>query len=986
MPRDILVKRDMRQDLEQRMQERTLELEVANETLRGIIGGLARQLDAVRRFRRVATQLIYARGLELLCEQILDTAVALLHPGSASIQMFHPERGSKGEFRLTGHRGFSAETARRWECVVPAERTTCGEVLRTGKRVALRDVRECDFLAGSDELQAYLDAGIQAVQTTPLFSKSGALLGMVSTHWPEPHELSPRESHALNVLARLAADSIERVRSQDAPRASQQRLASIYDTLSDVIFHLAVGPEHQFRFISVNAAFLRVTGLGREAVVGKTVEEVIPEPSLTMVLGKYQQAIAERTTVLWEETSDYPTGRLTGEVSVTPVFDSTGKCTHLIGSVHDITERKRSETALRDSEERFRNMAERQREGEVQLASAQRLAMVGSFEWNIERNVMKWSEETLRILGLPEEPSSLAACLNCVHPKDRQKFLEIERQVASSDTPVEVEYRIVRPGGEVRIVRSIAEGIKNDRGALVRVVGASQDITDQVEARDRLLESEQRLKSAQELAHVGSWHWDLEANQVSCSEECIRIFGQPEDYKPSFEALLTMITPRDSERVAREITAAIAGKIGYSTEFQIVRPDGELRTIAFASRVLLSAEDLPRHIFGACQDVTETRRGQEEALARQKLETVGTLANGIAHDFNNILGGVLAQADLALTELDSGSFPKAELKAIRDVAMRGAEIVRELLTYAGTESPALVPLDVSQVVEEMLGLLKVSVSKHARIETDLARDLPAVRANAAQISQLVMNLVTNASDAIGDRSGIIRVITRRVTVRSAAAERRSSSEADYLQLEVSDTGRGMTPETQAKVFEPFFSTKSTGRGIGLAVVDGIVRSLGGTIQLESELGRGTTIRISLPAAESDYKASGGTRFDGEEPRQSTVTTVLVVEDEAPLRQAVSKMLARSGVFVIEAPDGASALDAIRTHEDRIDILILDITIPGASSREIFEEALRLRPEVRVIVTSAYSEDVAEESLRGPIQHFLRKPYRLGDLAVLIQTG
>jgi CheY-like chemotaxis protein len=215
------------------------------------------------------------------------------------------------------------------------------------------------------------------------------------------------------------------------------------------------------------------------------------------------------------------------------------------------------------------------------------------------------------------------------------------------------------------------------------------------------------------------------------------------------------------------------------------------------------------------------------------------------------------------------------------------------------------------------------------------------------------------------------------------------TEGDYLQLEVSDTGCGMRPETQAKVFEPFFSTKSTGRGVGLAVVDGIVRSLGGAIQLESEPGKGTTIRITLPAAETDSNCHAIDRAGSdtvEAPRQSRATTVLFVEDEAPLREAVSKMLRKTGVFVIEAADGRTALDAIRTERNGIDVVVLDITIPAASSTQVFEEAIHRRPEVRVIVTSAYSEEVAARSLRGSVKHFLRKPYRLADLAALIQTA
>jgi CheY-like chemotaxis protein len=195
----------------------------------------------------------------------------------------------------------------------------------------------------------------------------------------------------------------------------------------------------------------------------------------------------------------------------------------------------------------------------------------------------------------------------------------------------------------------------------------------------------------------------------------------------------------------------------------------------------------------------------------------------------------------------------------------------------------------------------------------------------------------------------------------------------------------MDSRIQAKVFEPFFSTKSMGRGIGLAVVDGIVRSLGGAIQLESVPGKGTTVRISLPLAGADSKAIdivGSDTVRG--PLPSRVTTVLVVEDEALLRHAVTKMLGKTGVFVIEAGDGEAALNAITNRQNHIDVMVLDITIPGASSREVLEEAIRVRPEMRVIVTSAYSKDVAAVSLRRPVQHFLRKPYRLLDLAGAIQ--
>jgi PAS domain S-box-containing protein len=799
---------------------------------------LATELQTLQ---HVASQLITAQGTEALYDQILDTALAILNADLASIQMFHAGRGTNGKLKLLAHRGFSAEAAKRWEWVGPDSRTTCGEALRTGRRVTVPDVRHCDFMAESEDLQAFLDVGIHAAQTLPLVSQSGELVGMVTTYWREPHELSESESRASHILARLAADSIERWMAEEALSENRQRLVSIYDTVKDVIFDLAVEPERQFSFVSVNAAFLKVTGLSREAVVGKTVNQVIPEPSLTMVLGKYRQAIEEHTTVLWEETSDYPTGRLTGEVCVTPIFDNTGTCTRLVGSVHDITERKRAEAALRKTE--------------AHLVIAQRLANLGSWERDEETGNTEFSDEMLRILGMPEyPPPTLAEFLNYVHPEDRERVWEGALRARSTAAQVAGEYRIVRADSEVRFVRSVLQAIRNEHGEVIRVVGATQDITD-------------------------------------------------------------------------------------------------------------------------------FKRAQEESLAHQKLESVGTLAGGIAHDFNNLLGGVLAQAELALAELDVGSSCKEELKAIREVAIRGSEIVRQLMIYAGKESEVIGRVDLSKIVLQMLALLKVSVSKHAVMITDLAEDLPPIPASPAQLRQIVMNLITNASDAIGDRDGVIRVTTRCATIRESAAVSESLLEGDYLVLEVSDTGGGMSPETQSRVFDPFYTTKSAGHGLGLAVVSGIVRSLGRRIRITSELGKGSKFQVLLPCPETTAAATIYPVAAIEEsvgPFRDAV--VLIVEDEDSLRSAVLKMLRKRGVEVLEAANGSAAIDLLRANRGKIDVILLDMTIPGASSREVVAEAVQSSPSVKVVLTSAYNEEILTPLLSASqIRGFIRKPFQFEEL-------
>jgi CheY-like chemotaxis protein len=358
------------------------------------------------------------------------------------------------------------------------------------------------------------------------------------------------------------------------------------------------------------------------------------------------------------------------------------------------------------------------------------------------------------------------------------------------------------------------------------------------------------------------------------------------------------------------------------------------------------------------------------------------LASGIAHDFNNLLGATLAQAELATAELAAGSKPDEELKQIREVAIRGSEIVRQLMIYAGKEGNVLERTDLSKTVQGMLGLLKVSVARHATIVTDLDENLPAVNASPAQLGQIVMNLVVNASDAIRDREGIIRVATRCVTVDHNTDVGTSDclSPGMYVELEVSDTGIGMSPETKSRVFDPFFTTKSPGRGLGLAVVQGIVRSLNGAIRITSELANGSTFEVLLPCA-----AAGGTDAETvahihEASAPLREATVLVVEDEDPLRMAVTRMLDKAGFRVLQVDNGSEAIEHLRGNAGEIDVILLDMTIPGAFSREVLAEAVQVRPKIRTILMSAYGEETARAVLSGAqIDGFVRKPFQFENL-------
>jgi PAS domain S-box-containing protein len=380
-------------------------------------------------------------------------------------------------------------------------------------------------------------------------------------------------------------------------------------------------------------------------------------------------------------------------------------------------------------------------------------------------------------------------------------------------------------------------------------------------AVDHLRESEARLKDAERMTHVGHWTWNIKTNRASWSDEVFRIMGQAEDYEPDYEAFLERIVySGDRDRLEKWVSDCLGEKRGGVIEYRIVRPSGEMRTVVFTSEVRFGEDGSSKRIFGTFQDVTDARRAQEESFARQKLESLGTLASGIAHDFNNLLGAVLAQAESAAAGLADGSDPSEELERIKEVAVRGSDIVRQLMIYAGNESDVLEFVDISEVIEGMSGLLKSAISRRVALVTDLGKDLPAIKAHAPQICQVVMNLVVNASDAIGDSNGKIRISTRRVTLgpNYAGVRAEALAEGDYIQLAVSDTGSGLTPEIQAQIFDPFFSTKSAGRGLGLPVIHGIVRRLRGGIRVESEVGKGTTFEILLPSEGNSARLSHDT--------------------------------------------------------------------------------------------------------------------------------
>ncbi|MBI5485599.1 MAG: response regulator [Deltaproteobacteria bacterium] len=381
----------------------------------------------------------------------------------------------------------------------------------------------------------------------------------------------------------------------------------------------------------------------------------------------------------------------------------------------------------------------------------------------------------------------------------------------------------------------------------------------------------------------------------------------------------------------------------------------------------------------------ERKKLEQQLLHTQKLESLGVLAGGIAHDFNNILTAIIGNADLALMRINRESPAVDNLHRIEEAAARAADLAKQMLAYSGKGRFVIENIDLNRMLEEMLHMLEVSISKKAVLRLNLHNQLPLVEVDATQMRQIVMNLVINASEAIGDRSGVIAITTGFMECDRSYLKDiwldENIVDGLYVYIEVADTGCGMDKETMAKLFDPFFTTKFTGRGLGMAAVQGIVRGHKGGIKVYSEPRKGTTFKILLPASDLPSGPSGGDKPDDDWHGSGTV---LLVDDEITIRDLGTAMLTELGFTVITAADGREAIRTFGQNPD-ISLVIMDLTMPHMDGEECFRKLRQLKPDVKVIISSGYNEqEVTQKFVGKGLAGFIQKPYKVSDLKVAIK--
>jgi PAS domain S-box-containing protein len=560
--------------------------------------------------------------------------------------------------------------------------------------------------------------------------------------------------------------------------------------------------------------------------------------------------------------------------------------------------------------------------------------------------------------------------------------------MASGQPKLDYEEPQVKPDGSPAWLRTSKVPLRDEEGRVIGVLGTYEDVTERKLAQAALEERTAELDRFFSLALDLLCIVDVEGRFLRLNPA----WGQTLGYSVAElegQRYLDFVHPDD-----REATAAVAGDlangqavINFVNRYRC--RDGSYRFIEWRSSPYQN-----RLVYAAARDITERRRTEEERrrleaqlLHAQKLESLGVLAGGIAHDFNNLLVALLGNAELAMAELPPVSPVLPYLRNIEAASCRAAELCRQMLAYSGRGSFVVEALDLSEVVRETTHMLEVAISKKARLRFNLADGLPAVEVDATQVRQVVMNLITNASEALGDRSGEITLSTAIVECDRAALAATVVDDGlpagRYVVLEVADTGCGMTPEVQRRLFDPFFSTKFAGRGLGMAAVLGIVRGHRGAIRVESAFGRGTRVRVLFPAS----REAACSRPDRTSlPRGGSAGgTVLVVDDDDNVRPVTRMMLERLGFQVLLAGDGREGLGVFRAHQGEIVCVLLDLTMPEMDGEETLAELREVDPQVRVILASGYNQLEVVQRFAGPgLAGFVQKPYRLADLRATLE--
>ncbi|NTV49601.1 MAG: PAS domain S-box protein [Geobacteraceae bacterium] len=655
-----------------------------------------------------------------------------------------------------------------------------------------------------------------------------------------------------------------------------------------------------------------------------------------------------------------------------------GQIESIVGSAYDISEQKKAIQELQEQQEQLSVLIDSSQAGIILVDPTGKITMANC------RMAEMFGYSMEELIG-SDYPS-------LVHPNQQTDGKNRMSSLISGDIDhVALERHYIRKDGSDFWGYLSGRRHVNVDGKLVSLVGHITDITELKQTQEAIRESEERFRSIMALSPDIISIISKDGNLMYNSPASLYIHGYTEEEMYGLNTF-DLIHPEDQENVGIAFHDVITNPLQIiNVQFRYRNKDGSYTWMESSASNQLSNPHI-NGVITISRNIEYRKKSEEERLHlekqllhAQKLESLGVLAGGIAHDFNNILTAIIGNAELALMRLNPESPVLENLHRIEQAAASAADLARQMLAYSGKGKFVIEAIDLNRMVEEMGHMLEVSISKKAILRFNLTKPLPSIDADVTQIRQIIMNLVINASEAIGDRSGVIAITTGCVECDEAYLRdiwlTDPLPQGLYVFMEIADTGCGMDKETLRKLFDPFFTTKFTGRGLGMAAVLGIVRGHKGAIKVYSEPDKGSTFKVLFPAGERPAEI-----FDGAAQIESWRGSglVLLVDDEETIRGISSEMLKELGFTVVTATDGRDAV-AIFKSTPGISFVILDLTMPHMDGEQCFRELRQFDPNVRVIMSSGFSEHEVTQKFAGKgLAGFIQKPYKLSTLQDVIR--
>ncbi len=632
-------------------------------------------------------------------------------------------------------------------------------------------------------------------------------------------------------------------------------------------------------------------------------------------------------------------------------------------------ERQRTDRTLRDREERFRQLADNIQEVFF--------VMDAQFRETLYINPAYERAWGRSCQSLYDNPKSF---LDPIPPEDQSRLLASIARNQMGEDAGDIDFRVIRPDGEVRWMLAHAVPIHNERGEVYRIAGVALDITERRRAEEALRESERRLRTLFETVNLIVLGLDANGAVGYVNPFFLKLtgYGSDEILGKSWFRLL----PEEVRTTMQDLYKDLLEHERFHPHYEspIVTKAGEERMIAWNNTILRDAGGRPAGTLSIGEDVTQRNQLETQLRQAQKMEAIGRLAGGVAHDFNNVLTAIFGYVDLLREDLPAGSAAQQDLGEVRKAAERAAGLTRQLLAFSRQQVLEPIVLNVNDLVEDFEKMLGRVIGEDVELRLALGKDVGNVRADPGQLDQVIMNLVVNARDAMPTGGKLILETANAELTEQYAELHQPVVPGPYVMLAVSDTGTGMTPEVKARVFEPFFTTKERGKGtgLGLSTVYGIVKQSGGYVWVYTEQGRGTTFKIYLPRVDAPAKQLPRAAEPGS---VAGTETVLIAEDDAILRPLVRALLEKLGYRVLEGGNAAEALDSARRHQGPIHLLVADVVMPGASGRDLARELAQSRPATRVLYVAGYTDDaIVHHGMLEEGLNFLQKPFTPGALA------